>query len=138
MASSAKAVGYGTTVAFTTNTTLNGLKVRDISWSGAEEDIIAVPDYATADENGTTEVGNVDKIAVGLRDGGIVTVEYYFNPDILLVRGSDTVTITWAEGATWIFTALIVWNSATMPMRDVMTISCDLHVSGDIARTAAA
>lgn len=138
MASSAKAVGYGTTVAFTTNTTLNSLKVRDISWSGAEEDILAVPDYSTADENGTTEVGNVPKIAVGLRDAGIVTVEYYFNPDILLERGADTATITWAEGATWIFACLIVWGSASMPMRDVMTITCELHVDGDIARTAAA
>lgn len=72
-------------------------------------------------------------------EGGELAGEYYFNPDTIPPIGiSQTVTVTFPAGATWIFTGYMnKYGGDAQELNGMMMISTSIKVAGAIEITSA-
>lgn len=137
MASSAAAIGTGATVAFAASSFSGNL--LGLSHSGMSRPILSTAHMGTAAVQ-SGELNNVTKLPGKHVDGGSFVMNLHLNPDTVVPTDDDpeTVTITFEEGATWVFQGCITDVSGEIPMEEIMTRDVTVEVCGPIAVTAAA
>lgn len=147
MAGAAIHIGIGSTITFGTSTytaLLTGL-----SWSGLSRDILETTAMATDLTPGATTFGNATYRPVSIVDGGEVTAEVYFNPDLTppmvpaTVANSEVITIAFpivgAESApSWAFSGYCKGFEANCPLEDLMTATLVIRVTAGVTKTEAA
>lgn len=128
MASSAVDLGTGMAITFSTGFFA---QILSVSWGAITRPAIKTSHMGTT-LTGGKEFGSDTFIPGDLVDPGELTVELHLNPDTTPpVHGAaETVTVTFAEGATWAcsgFMTSFEWGS---PLEDKMTATATIKFSG--------
>jgi hypothetical protein len=78
-------------------------------------------------------------VPADLSDAGQFDISGHFNPDttIPLTTDAETITITFASGATWEFSGFMISHSGDVTLNEVMTFSATIKITGSIDVTAA-
>lgn len=124
------ATGFGITITFGTS-----------GFSG--EIIDTTPPEMTREsiETSHTETANNRKtfIPADLGDDGELSFDINFDPDVdpPIDGAAETITITFASGATWAFSGFMTGYAPAAPIDDRMTATVTVKVSGVITITPA-
>lgn len=101
MASPAVNINTGTTIVFGTSSWV--AELTSINGAEATREAIDTTHLGTA-AAGATEIGNATMIFGDIVKLGPIELEGHFNPDTVppMDEASETMTITWKGGATWV------------------------------------
>jgi len=135
MASSPVDLGTGASISFGTSSFASQL--TDISFSGMARESIETTHLGTA-VAGTGKIGSKTFLPGVLVDPGEMSIEGHFNPDTVppIEASAETITITFAEGATWAGSGFMTSYEPGVPLEDKMTFSATIKWTGNITVTA--
>lgn len=138
MASPSVDAGDGTTIDFATSSF--SAEVTNIDWGGIERESIDTTHLGTA-EAGAGAIANKTYIPSDMTDPGEITMDIHFNPDteppINASDVAETITVTFASGATWACSGFITGYEPGVPLEDKMTASVTIKCTGNITISAA-
>jgi len=119
--------GHGITIAFGTSNF--SAQLLDVTPPGAEREAIDVSHMGNS--------GYKQFIPSDLVDWGECEMEVGFDPATAPpVRGAaETITITFPDATTWVFTGFMTSYKPKAPMEDKMTATVGVKVSGNITIT---
>ena len=118
--------GTGATVTFGTSTF--AAQLLDIDWSGRTRDALDSTHMGTS--------GTKTYIPADLRDGGEISLTYYFDcsdaTDTLLAAAAETVTVAWAANRSWAASCFCTEVGASAQIGDTMKQTVKLKVAGTV------
>lgn len=136
MPSAAVQTSIGTTIAFADSSF--SAEILDIGLPEISREALNVSHVGTS-APAAGSFGSKEFIPHDFVDAGTLTMELHFNPDTdpPIHADAEQITITWKDGATWVFTGFFTNFSVSAPLRDKMTASATVKISGAIAHTDA-
>lgn len=137
MASLAANIGTGTTVAFGTSS--YSTQILSVAMSGVSRPALNTSHLGTtAVQSG--DWNNATFLPGEIVDGGEVTLECHYNPDVVppFDSAAETITITVNGGATLVFSGFVTDADVNMGLDEVMTQSLTIKVAGPNSHTDAA
>lgn len=137
MASPLSDLGTGATVAFGTNSTF-APRFNELNGEGIERPVIPAPYLALAKPSSGV-IGNMPKLLGKVIDPGRFSGECHFNPDTVppIDEDPEQITITWASGATWVFTGGVVAYNPKAVIDGLMVADVTIEACSGITVTAA-
>lgn len=155
MAGASSYVGTGATIAFDASTGAAGAgfynaQLLGVDWSGISREAIDATHMATDITPGTTEFGNQVFLPADFADGGQLSVEVQFNPDMAppmvpaVVAASEGIVVTFplisgdSTAAHWDFEGFCTNCDIDCPPEEIMTATLTLRVTAAVTIVPAA